>query len=156
MSGRQVGHFGSLVIGEEAAAEEAKIKEVGAHHFGELVVGKVHAHGKLVTDAALEQQLRAASGLDPGKIWALNVPEARKLIERSGSVKELAAWRAVEEINPDHDGGRKGVLGAIDSRLEELQAGQEDDAVDVAADLEDDDPLAEALAELADEDSEEE
>ena len=57
---------------------------------------------------------------DPS-ILALNAPQAIALVRAADSLDALVALDAEERQNVTYDGGRKGVLRAIEERLAELQ-----------------------------------
>lgn len=73
--------------------------------------------GDATEDARLGT-LKAATG-------GLNVSQAQGLIEQTGSIPDLVAIRAGEILHPDYQGGRKGVLEAIEARIADLQRAAE-------------------------------
>lgn len=131
-----VGHFGRLVIGDKKAAEEAELVSVGAHHFGPLVVDypgadkttDKHVHGSRVTDVPVEAQMGSAApdrappmpDFNPSALLAVKTSDAKDLIADQGDIRVLRVWRSKEADNPEYEGGRRGVLGALDKRIGEL------------------------------------
>jgi len=129
-----IGHFGGLVIGEEKAEAEQSIVKRSAHIFGPLVVdpptedepGQVHAAGPLVTDETVVEIIEKAGGgapmpdFNPAQLLAVNTKEATAIVAEKADVRVLKVWRETELLNEEYEGGRKGVLKAIDARVGEL------------------------------------
>jgi hypothetical protein len=64
----------------------------------------------------------AKAGVEPDPaLQEFTLPDVRTLIADVDDVELLQAYRRGEEQHPQHQGGRKGVLEAIDARIAELE-----------------------------------
>lgn len=62
------------------------------------------------------EKAKAVAARDP-HIWALTVEKAASAIRLEKSAGRLRRWAKEEGRNPKHDGGRQGVLDAIEEQL---------------------------------------
>ncbi len=62
-----------------------------------------------------------AQSTTKARIWRLTVPEARGDIQIEKSPQRLRRWHDEEQRNPSYDGGRAGVLDALEERLGEVR-----------------------------------
>ena len=118
-------HFGPGVIGKKEFARQA-VESTPEATYGPAVTDpdfgiphrlpKEHVHGEAVTGIPAGQTAPA------DHLEELNATTAKAAIAECASVETLDSWYLAELDHPKYDGGRHGVLNAIEERKGELTA----------------------------------
>jgi hypothetical protein len=87
-----------------------------------------HPGGRVSVNQAIETRIAELEELARASdITAMTADEAKAKIADIEDVSELQALSEAEVQNPKHKGGRKGVLEAIETRIAELEEGEDED-----------------------------
>ena len=120
------GAFGPRVIDEQQWEEEQQVIAENRHVFGPRVIGSPQVgdppdpaehFGSLVQEREVAQE---AASITP-EVWLSSARGAKKMVRESDDAEELKVWHTQEEEHPKYEGGRSGVLNAIEDRIGELE-----------------------------------